>query len=53
MDIKFNLNLLSRLVKIIPYVLGTYFVLRMGELFITGKYMLPAERRLACGDVHC
>ncbi len=37
--VKFNLNLLSRLAKIIPYVLGTYFVLRMGELFISGNYM--------------
>jgi Ni/Fe-hydrogenase subunit HybB-like protein len=37
--VKFDLKLLSSLTKAIPYVLGTYFVLRMGEIFITGKYM--------------
>jgi Ni/Fe-hydrogenase subunit HybB-like protein len=37
--LKFDLKLLSSLTKAIPFVLGTYFVLRMGELFITGKYM--------------
>lgn len=35
----FELKLFSSLVKIIPYVLGLYLALRVGELFITGKYM--------------
>jgi Ni/Fe-hydrogenase subunit HybB-like protein len=30
--------MLAKLTKGIPWVLGIYFVLRMGELFITGKY---------------
>lgn len=34
----FELKLLSRLTKIIPYVLGLYLLLRLGELFITGRY---------------
>lgn len=35
----FELKLFSSLVKIIPYVLGLYLALRVGELFVTGKYM--------------
>jgi Ni/Fe-hydrogenase subunit HybB-like protein len=34
----FEIGLLSKLTKAIPYVLGLYFILRMGEIFITGKY---------------
>jgi len=36
---KFELKLLSSLVKAIPWVLGIYFVIRTGELIITGKYI--------------
>jgi Ni/Fe-hydrogenase subunit HybB-like protein len=35
----FEIKMLSSLVKIIPYVLGLYLVIRLGEFFITGKYM--------------
>ena len=34
----FEVKMLAKLTKGIPWVLGIYFVLRMGELFITGKY---------------
>lgn len=36
---KFELGIVSRLTKGIPYVLGTYFVIRIGELFISGNYV--------------
>ena len=36
---KFELNLVSTLTKWVPYVLGLYLVLRIGELFVTGKYI--------------
>ena len=39
----FELKLFSSLAKIIPYVLGIYLALRLGELFITGKYMYLLE----------
>lgn len=35
----FELKMLSSLVKIIPYVLGLYLILRVGELLVTGKYI--------------
>lgn len=34
----FEIKILSSLAKIIPYVLGIYLALRLGELFVTGKY---------------
>lgn len=34
----FEIKLLASLAKIIPYVLGIYLALRVGELFVTGKY---------------
>ncbi len=34
----FELGILSRITKVIPWVLGIYLVLRLGELFIAGKY---------------
>lgn len=34
----FELKLVSRLTKAVPYVLGLYFVIRTAELLITGKY---------------
>lgn len=36
---KFELSLVSMLTKWVPYVLGLYLVLRIGELFVTGKYV--------------
>lgn len=36
---KFEIKMLSSLVKAIPWVLGIYFVIRTGELLITGKYI--------------
>lgn len=36
---KFELGIVSKLTKGIPYVLGTYFVIRIGELFISGNYV--------------
>lgn len=35
----FEAKILSSLAKIIPYVFGTYLVLRIGELIVTGKYI--------------
>jgi Ni/Fe-hydrogenase subunit HybB-like protein len=35
----FELKMLSSLAKYIPYVLGLYLALRIGELFVTGNYM--------------
>lgn len=34
----FELKLLARLTKAVPYVLGLYLLLRVGELLITGEY---------------
>ncbi len=34
----FEIKMLSSLTKAIPWILGLYFVLRVGELIITGKY---------------
>lgn len=34
----FEIKMLASLTKAIPYVLGPYFVLRVGELFVTGNY---------------
>lgn len=34
----FEIKLLASLVKIVPYILGIYLALRLGELFVTGKY---------------
>ncbi len=34
----FEVKMLGSLTKGIPYVLGPYFILRVGELFITGNY---------------
>lgn len=34
----FELGVLSQVAKVIPWVLGIYFVVRMGELAITGEY---------------
>lgn len=34
----FELKIISNLTKIVPYVLGLYLALRIGELFVTGKY---------------
>lgn len=34
----FELNIVSRLTKAIPYILGLYVVVRIGELILTGKY---------------
>jgi len=39
----FELKMLASLTKAIPYVLGIYFILRMGELFITGNYRFLLE----------
>lgn len=39
----FELKMLANLTKAIPYVLGIYFVLRIGELFITGNYRYLLE----------
>lgn len=36
---KFELGIVSTLTKWIPYVLGVYFVIRIIELFVTGKYV--------------
>ena len=36
---KFELGIVARLTKGIPYVLGIYFVIRIGELFISGNYV--------------
>jgi len=35
----FELGILSRVTKIIPWVLGIYLALRLGEFFIAGKYV--------------
>ncbi len=35
----FELKMLSSLTKAIPWVLGVYLAVRVGELFITGKYV--------------
>ncbi len=35
----FELKIISSLAKIIPYVLGLYLILRIGELFVTGNYI--------------
>lgn len=35
---KFELGILSGLGRFIPYILGSYLILRLGELFFTGKY---------------
>lgn len=35
----FEMKMLASLVKAIPWILGGYFVVRMAELFITGKYL--------------
>jgi Ni/Fe-hydrogenase subunit HybB-like protein len=34
----FEIKMLASLTKAIPWVLGSYFVLRIGELIITGEY---------------
>ena len=34
----FEIKILSGLTRYVPYVLGTYLVLRLGELLVTGKY---------------
>lgn len=34
----FEIKMLASLTKAIPYVLGLYFILRVGELFVTGNY---------------
>lgn len=39
----FELKLVSSLTKAVPYVLGLYLVIRMTELFITGKYRYLLE----------
>ncbi|MHB8113434.1 MAG: NrfD/PsrC family molybdoenzyme membrane anchor subunit [Bellilinea sp.] len=39
----FEIKMLSKLVKGIPWVLGLYFVIRMAELFITGNYRYLLE----------
>lgn len=39
----FELKLVSNLTRGVPYVLGLYLVLRLGELILTGKYMLLFE----------
>lgn len=39
----FELKMLASLTKAIPYVLGIYFILRVGELFITGNYRYLLE----------
>jgi len=39
----FELPILSRLMKIVPYVLGLYLVLRIGELIVSGKYTYLLE----------
>jgi Ni/Fe-hydrogenase subunit HybB-like protein len=39
----FELKLVSSLTKAVPYVLGLYLVLRIGELLITGKYSYLLE----------
>ncbi len=36
---KFELGIVSKLTKGIPWVLGSYFVIRIAELFISGKYV--------------
>ncbi len=36
---KFELGIVATITKWIPYVLGLYFVIRVAELFITGKYI--------------
>jgi Ni/Fe-hydrogenase subunit HybB-like protein len=35
----FEIKMLSSLTKAVPWVLGSYFVIRTGELIITGKYV--------------
>lgn len=37
---KFELGIIATFARWIPYVLGTYLVLRIGELFVSGKYTL-------------
>jgi len=39
----FELKIVSNLTKAIPYVLGLYFVIRTGELIITGNYRYLLE----------
>ncbi len=34
----FEIKILSQVTKVIPYVIGLYLVLRIGELFVTGNY---------------
>ena len=34
----FEIKMLASLTKAIPYILGLYFILRIGELFVTGNY---------------
>ena len=36
---RFELKLVSSLARAIPYVLGLYLILKIGELIITGKYI--------------
>lgn len=36
---QFEMKILPRLARFIPYVLGTYLVMKIGELFITGEYV--------------
>jgi len=35
----FEIKILSKLVRIIPFVLGLYLLIRLGELFLTGRYL--------------
>ena len=39
----FELKTVSSLTKAVPYVLGLYFILRIGELIITGRYLILLE----------
>ncbi len=36
---EFEIHIVATITKWIPYVLGLYFVIRVGELFVSGKYV--------------
>jgi Ni/Fe-hydrogenase subunit HybB-like protein len=44
---RFELKLVSNLTKAVPYVLGLYVILKIGELIISGKYVYLLKGDLA------
>jgi Ni/Fe-hydrogenase subunit HybB-like protein len=44
---RFELKLVSSLTKAVPYIMGLYVILKIGELIITGKYIYLLKGDLA------